>query len=157
MIFDSQLLFSDAQSLVTSTTVVSTNAINLSNSRDMGLGDGIQPKVVGFIGTALTAACATATMTVKFMGSTDSSAWTEYLRTPALTTASYGASTKAFQFDLPPRPPGVAMPKYYRLDYVFDLLLATTISTGTITSGIILEVAESQGTLGQYASGFSVA
>lgn len=157
MRLDYQFLFSNAQSLVTSTSVVSTNAIDLSNSRDLGLGDGIQPKIIGTIGTGITAACASATFMVQFQGSTDSSAWTTYIETSASTTASLSASSKAFQFDLPPRPSGAALPRYYRCVYVFGgNLLATTISTGTITTALVLQPQESLGTLGKYPSGYTV-
>lgn len=156
MILDNTLLFSSAQSLVTSTSVASTTVINLSNSRDLGLGGGLMPKVFGTVGTGITSACTSATLTVQFQGSTDSTNWTTYIETNAMTTAGLSASSMIFEFDVPSRPNGAALPQYLRLNYVVGSTITATISTGTITAGIILDAAESQRTLGQYASGFTV-
>ena len=170
MLFDSTLLFFHTGSLynftsgefvnLAGTTANSASSvINLGNARDLGIGPGAEvPKVEVLFGTAVTAASASQTYTIQFQGSTDSSTWTTYIETGYATSASFAAGS-GYRFDVPRRPPGAALPLYYRLNVVVlgaGASSAVAISTGTILSGIVLEAAESAGTLDQYASGFSV-
>lgn len=155
MIFDAKLLFSNAVTLNTSTSTASS-VIALSAARDLGMGDGLQPKVFGVVGTAFRSACASATFTVNFEGSTDSTNWTTYSSVPGQTTTSLVSSSVAFQFDVPPRPMGVALPSYYRLNYVVGGNTSELLS-GSLTAGIIQQPAESPRTIGLYASGYTVA
>ena len=57
---------------------------------------------------------------------------------------------------MPSRPPGAALPLYYRLNAAIAGTAGTpSISTGTILAGIVLESAEAV-TAGQYPAGFTV-
>jgi hypothetical protein len=160
-IFDSNLVFQTIgtyQSLVTSTSVVSSVVIDLVNAREMAAandGLGSVPKVVVFTSSSgITAACASATFQVQFQGSTDNTTFTTYIETPATTTTNLTANTMIASFDWPLRPPGVALPRYVRLNYVFANLLATTISTGAVWAGIVLEAPTNP--VGNYSAGFQV-
>jgi hypothetical protein len=146
--------------LATTTASSASSVINLGNARDLGIGPGAEvPKVVVVVGTAVTTgASASQQVNLQFQGSTDSVNWTTYMETGYAATASWAAGS-AYRFDVPRRPPGAALPLYYRLDFLTQGLgtaSATAISTGTLLSGIVLEWAESAGTLDQYQSGFSV-
>jgi hypothetical protein len=130
--------------------------IALTNPRDMGIGDGVAiPKIACIIGTAVTTGNTTATCYLRFQGSTDSTNWTTYAQTDALTTASLTAGSMPLMIDIPPVPTGVSLPSYYRLFFDVDNTGGTqSISAGTILAGIVLS--RDNNNVGQYASGFSV-
>lgn len=166
-LFDSNLLFtgtagSPYQTLVvtaaTSGSVASTNTINLVNARDLGQandGMGSVPKVFVFTSSsAITSACASATLNVKFQGSTDSTNWTTYMETGAMTTASLAANTLIAVMDYPQRAVGAALPTYIRLAFDFAGSTTAQISTGAVFAGIALE--GFQNSVGNYPSGFTV-
>src|SRR5512146_825686 len=143
MLFDSTLLFYHATtayaftagefvSLVGVTGTSSSSVINLGNARDLGVGQGAeQPTVVAVIGTAVTSSLSTMSISIAFQGSTDSSTWTNYLQTSTSTTASFAAGNQ-IAFQVPRRPPGVALPLYYRLNLTVTGNGTAGISTGTI-------------------------
>lgn len=166
-LFDSQLLFtgtagSPYQSLVvtaaTSGTVASTNVIDLVNARDLGQsndGMGSVPKVFVFTSSSgITSACGSATLNIKFQGSTDSTNWTTYMETGPMTTASLGANTQIAVMDWPQRAVGAALPRYIRLGWDFAGSTTAVISTGAVFAGIALE--GFQNSVGNYPSGFTV-
>lgn len=166
MLFDSTLLFwhsgtvynitaGEFVNLATLTQSSASSTINLGNARDLGIGPGEEkPQVVVTIGTAITSALSTMSIGIQFQGSTDSSLWTTYLQTSPSTTASFAAGNQ-FVFDVPARPPGVALPLYYRLNLSVTGNGTATISTGTIFAGIVL--AASQAVNSVYPAGFTVA
>ena len=169
MLFDSTLLFYHATtsyaftagefvSLVGSTANSASTAINLGNARDLGIGQGAEdPTVVVVFGTAVTSSSSSMTLNIQFQGSTDSTTWTTYMETGTASTASYLAGN-VVTFKVPRRPPGVALPLYYRLNTNIGPSPANNtagISTGTILAGIVLTPSE-LGTGGQYPAGFSV-
>ncbi len=101
MLFDSSLLFfhvgtayaftaGEFTSLIGMTSGGSfSNAINLGNPRDLGIGPGEErPNVIVMVGTALTTSEGTSSVFVNFQGSTDSTTWTTY--------AQYGAGSVGF-------------------------------------------------------------
>lgn len=135
-----------------------STVINLSVAEDMGIGDGVAvPNLAIYIGTGITSASGTATVNLQIQGSTDSSNWTTYAESGALTTGSLTATGgPVFPIALPKRPAGAALPQYYRLNVAFAGNGSASISTGTIMAGIVLQRADSDNTLGQYKSGFSV-
>jgi hypothetical protein len=165
MIFDANLVFwgtspygsaSNFQSLATLTGSSASNAINLVVAEDMGIGDGMAiPKLACYIGTAITSASTAMTLNLQFQGSTDNSAWTTYAESGALSTASFTGGP-IFPIDIPKRPSGSALPQYYRLNLSMASNGTASISAGTILAGIVLQRADSDNTLGQYNSGFSV-
>jgi len=168
MIFDVQSLFfhtgsafamtsGEFVSLVgTTESGLGSDVINLVNPRDLGIGDGEAiPKIACLIGTSVTTANTTASIYLRFQGSTDSTNWTTYVQSAPLTTASLTAGTSIFMVDIPPVPAGVALPTYYRLFFDVDNTGGTqTISAGTILAGVVLS--RDNNNVGQYASGFSV-
>lgn len=119
-----------------------SSAINLLNARDMGIGYGAAspPSVALEIGTAITTANTTTTIQFQFQGSTDSTNWTTYLQSALLTTASLTASSQVFMLDVPPVPPGVSLPQYYRINIALAQAGGThSISSGTIVGGLVLQ------------------
>lgn len=168
MLFDVQSLFfhtgsafamtsGEYVSLVgTTESGLGSDVINLVNPRDLGIGDGEAiPKIACFIGTSVTTANTTASIFLRFQGSTDSTNWTTYVQSGPLTTASLTAGTSVFMVDIPPVPAGVALPTYYRMFFDIEQAGGTaTISAGTILSGVVLS--RDNNNVGQYASGFSV-
>jgi hypothetical protein len=123
----------------------------------MGIGDGVAiPKVALYIGTGVTSASTSLTVQFQFQGSTDSTNWTTYVESDALTTASLVAGAKVFPIDVPHRPPGVSLPQYYRVKALLGATNGTdTISAGTIIGGIVIQ--RDDNPVGLYASGFTVA
>lgn len=166
MNFDKQLLFfgsspfqsvSDFTSLagVTSTGITSST-IDLGVAQDMGIGDGeAVPKLALYIGAGITSSSASLTVNVQFQGSTNSSTWTTYAESGATTTATLVAGAKLFPIDVPVRPAGAALPRYYRLNIdVGPSGAAASISTGSLYGGIVLQRTDNP--VGYYPSGFSV-
>lgn len=167
MIFDSNLVFwgtapygsaSNFVSLVGVTgSGTASNVINLQVAEDMGIGDGVAvPKLAIYMGSGITSASNSATFNIQFQGSTDSSNWTTYAESGALTSASFAANASIFPIDVPKRPAGAALPQYYRLNLAMAANGTASISTGTILAGIVIQRADSVDTLGLYPSGFSV-
>lgn len=132
--------------------------INMGAAEDLGIGDGeFIPKVAVYVGAGITSACASLTVNVQFQGSTDSSNWTTYAESGALSTASFVANNAVLPIDVPRRPPGVSLPQYYRLNLALAAQGSTAISSGTLIGGIVIQRADSAGTLDQYGSGYTAA
>ena len=106
------------------------------NGRDLGPGtNGNGPFLVVALNNVTTSATNT-TLQFKLQGAPDNSGvpgtWTDYLLSPAYTVAELQAMTGEqffFPITLPPRPPGVAPPRFYQLAYVS--------ANGSITAGTI--------------------
>lgn len=166
MIFDVGLLFyhtgsiyqftsGEFVSLAGVTATTGSSVINLGNPRDLGRGQGEgTPQVAVHVGTGITSACTGLTINAQFQGSTDSTNWTTYAETGALTTASFAAGYYVFPQSVPRVPSGAALPTYYRMNLTLAGQGATGISSGTLIGGIVLDRAENNG--GDYPSGFSV-
>lgn len=132
-----------------------SSVINQGVARDAGIGDYSPPKVALEIGTGITTANTTASLQFRFQGSTDSTNWTTYVQSDWLTTASLTAGSQVFMIDVPPVPPGVALPTYYRIFIDLDNTAGTqAISAGTIIGGIVLQ--RDNAYPPTYPSGFSV-
>ncbi len=163
-IFDSNLVFQTIgtyQSLVTTSStqsVTSSTVIDLVNAREMAAandGIGSVPKIVVFTSSSgITSACASHTLSIQFQGSTDNTTFTTYIETPAATTTNMTANTMIASFDWPLRPPGVALPRYVRLNYLFGASTASTISSGAVWAGIVLEAQTNP--IANYSAGFVV-
>jgi hypothetical protein len=164
MILDSSLLFSVAQSLATDTDTPSSTVIDLTGGvsmnvgvqsrfmADMGLAEGVgMPKLVAYVGTAF-ATSGSATLNVKFQGSTDNSTFTTYAETGPIAASRLTAGRKIAEFDWPPVPEGVSMPRYVRL--LYGLPGSQTFSAGTIAiAGVVLQ----RDGIRYYGPGFKVA
>lgn len=166
MIFDANLLFyhsgstynmtsGEFQSVSGLTASSGSLVINLGNARDLGRGSGeAVPKVAISVGTGITSACTGLTINAQFQGSTDSTNWTTYAESGALTTASYAAGMYVFPQDVPRTISGAALPTYYRINLSLSGQATTAISAGTLLGGIVIDRAENDG--GSYAAGFTV-
>ena len=170
MLFDAGLLFYHAGtvynftagefvSLVGITNSCASTVINLGNARDLGIGQGQEMPYVSInVGTAITSSCSSTLINAQFQGSTNSTLWTTYAETGALSTASYAAGAAIFPLAVPRRPSGAGLPLYYRMNLAITGNAASeSISTGTLLGGIVLARSDSANTLDQYQSGFTVA
>ena len=144
MIIDSTLLF-DSAAAITS-TATSTNVIDLSDYRDIGIG---YPMKLLIVGDGLFAAAGAATLTISVQGSVDNSAWTTYLSSLALSIAQMNASGFVLGIDWP-RPPSAAIstPQYLRLNYT---VATGPFTAGSLTAGLVLD----RGDMLYYPSGYT--
>lgn len=152
MILDNNLLF-DTLSTVWATTRPSTNVIDLANARDIGTGDAEQatPKVMVLVTTAFVAS-ESGTLQVQCQGSTDNSNWSTYAESPAIAEAALTAGTRLLDIDWPRPGPGMALPRYLRLNYVVG---ASGFSAGALTAALVLGRQDAP-PLGAYPSGVVV-
>lgn len=156
MLLDSQLLFSNTQSVTNSSTGTTSTVINLVAAEDLGIGSGqAQPIVVVQFPTGLTGGSSSSTVNIQFQGSTDSTNWTPYMETGANSTASY-TSTSTWRFAWPRRSPGAKLPQYVRLNYVVGGGGSATLTSGTVFASVTLDDFDDGLTLGQYANGYTV-
>lgn len=134
MILDGALQFSGAAGAIngdlpTTGSQTSTNIIDLLNARDMGIGD--NPAMKLFV-SVLTAFTAGTSLQVNFQGAPDNAGspgtWTTYASSGVTAEASLTVGQHLFDIDVPRPPPGVAIPRFYRLQYV---------TVGTHTAGAI--------------------
>ena len=139
----------------TLTTSLASTVVDMGVAEDLGIGDGeAVPKLALYIGTAVTSASTGLRINVQFRGSTDSSAWTVYAESGALTTASFTANTKIFPIDVPHRAAGAAVPRYYDINLAVTGTNGTdTISAGTIIGGIVIQRSDNPAI--QYPAGYS--
>ena len=143
MYLDANLQFDSTVNLTT--TVVSTNVIDLGVNRDIGVGADPALKLLVILGNAFTSTNS-ATLNIGFQTSTNNSTWATIVETSALATSLLLASTKVFEIDVPRN----GLTRYLRLNYVVGTGIMTT---GSIQyAGIILDRAD----LPYYASGFTV-
>lgn len=156
MLLDSQLLFSNTQSVTNSSTGTTSTVINLVAAEDLGIGTGPgTPIVIIQFPTGLTGGSSSSTVNIQFQGSTDSSNWTTYQETGANSTASY-TSTSTWRFAWPRRSPGAKLPQYVRLNYVVAGGGSATLSSGTVFAAVTLDDLGGDLTLGQYANNYTV-
>lgn len=171
MLFDSTLLFFGSVSSTGSLSFVSltgvtsssasgfSSAVNLGVPRDMGVGMGQEVPMVSInVGTAFTASQSTETVTINFLGSTNStnSNFTTY-ESWTMATSSLTAGAQLL-YPVPQRPPGVGLPQYYALSVALNSVQGTgSIATGTLFAGIVLEGDSFVQTGAQYPANFTVA
>jgi hypothetical protein len=141
MILDGALQFSGAAGGVntdapTTGTQQSTNIIDLLNTRDMGVGDDPAIKLLVEVLTTFTGGTS---LIVQFQGAPDNAGspgtWTTYAATQAVVEADLLAGRHLFDIDVPRPPPGVAKPRFYRLQYVS----AGTHGAGAIYGSLVLD------------------
>src|SRR5674476_520845 len=155
MILDSQLCFSNAQAL-NSTTAASTNIIDLLNPRDMGVGDDPALKLAIYVTTAFILASSTPSLTIQFQGSPDNGSgspgtYVTYAESRAYAAADMTLGAKLFPIDLPHRDPTltVTFPRFYRLNY---LVATSTFSAGALSAYIVIDRQDSS----QYPAGLVI-
>lgn len=145
MIIDGALQFSGtagtagSPDVPTTGTQQSTNVVDLVNARDMGIGDDPALKLLCVVKTAFTAGTS---LQVQFQGAPDNAGvpgtWTTYAESAAVVEADLLAGRYLLPMDIPRPPPGVALPRFYRLQYVS----AGTHSTGGVYAALVLDRAD---------------
>ena len=142
MYLDGALQFSGTPGVAGSTdapttgTQQSTNIVDLVNSRDMGIGDDPALKLVCVVATAFTAGTS---LQVQFQGAPNNAGspgtWTTYAESAAAVEADLIVGRYLLPMDIPRPPPGVPLPRFYRLQYVS----AGTHATGAVFAAIVLD------------------
>ncbi len=145
MIIDGALQFSGtagtagSPDVPTTGTQQSTNVVDLVNARDMGIGDDPAIKLLCVVKTTFTAGTS---LQVQFQGAPDNAGvpgtWTTYAESAAIVEADLLAGRYLLPMDIPRPPPGVALPRFYRLQYVS----AGTHSTGGVYAALVLDRAD---------------
>lgn len=151
-VLDVNLLFSNFQSLITATDTASTTVVDLTGGvalnigkmarfgEDLGIGPGVGfPRIIAFVGTTFSTTNS-ATLTIQFQGSTDSSTWDTYMQTEAVPASAMTANARVADFAWPRVPKEFSLPRYIRLNY--KLPGSTSFTAGTIFAGVVLESTE---------------
>jgi len=133
MILDYQNLFSNAQAVTA--TAVSTNVIDLTVARDLGVGSP-SLRVWVQVTTAFVSAGG-ATLAVAFQGSVDNSTYTDMASSRTYAVVDLGAGKLLLPIMLPRVGGAQAYPLYYRLNYT---VATSTFSAGALTAGLVLDV-----------------
>ncbi len=130
MILDSQLCFSAGQALTA--TAASTNVVDLTNSRDMGIGTDLYLMVIG--DGLFASAAGTATLQIAMQYSTDNATYVDAALSPVMTITQLN-STDGQPYLMPvdwPRPKKGSLLgalRYLRLNY--------TVGTQSFTAGSV--------------------
>ena len=123
----------------TTGTQQSTNIVDLVNARDMGIGDNPALKLLVTIKTTFSAGTS---LQIQFQGAPDNAGspgtWTTYAESAAVAEADLIAGRYLLPMDIPRPPPGIALPRFYRLQYVS----AGTHGAGGIYGAIVLDRAD---------------
>lgn len=137
MLLDGLLLFDSAANITASAaTQASTNVVDLSVARDMGIGDDPALKLLVQIITAF-ATTNSAVLTAALQGSTDNSTYTTMLSsTAAMTPGVLTAGARLLDVTIPRPVPGQALPRYLRMLYTVG---AGIFTPGSITAAIVLD------------------
>jgi len=131
MILDQQLLLSDKQALTT--TAFSTNTIDLTNARDLGIGDNDLELVI-MVNTAMTGgtSCQFAYVT---SANADLSTPNVIVQTPAIVAASLTAGSEWLRVQIPALSLTAQMQRYIGVQYT----IVGTFGAGTVTAGLVLD------------------
>lgn len=137
MIIDGALLFDSAHQISASAgTEASTNVIDLTTFRDMGIGDNPALKLLIQVITAFATTNA-AVLTAALQGSTDNSTFTTMVQSQAaLTPGNLGAGSRLLDIDLPRPAPGQSVPRYLRILYTVG---TGVFSVGSVTAALLLD------------------
>ena len=177
MFFDNSLYFSQAQAITAtanSTSIYdvtgagSGNAPSLSFGNastfgdDMGIGDGVAiPYLIVNIGTAF-ATANSGTLQVSLQeapdnGSNAPGTYTTIYSSAVFAASALTANTQLLMVQVPPRPAGTALPRFYRVVYT---VATGSFSAGTVTAALAINPPSLNGqypTYGQYPANFTVA
>lgn len=113
----------------TTGTQTSTNILDMANTRDMGIGD---DPALEILVRVLTAFASGTSLQVNLQGAPDSAGspgtWTTYVAGPVVAEAQLVVGAGLLETTIPRTAPGLANPRFYRLQYV---------TVGTHTAGAI--------------------
>jgi len=146
---DNNLIFDTANAITT--TRDSTNVIDLTVQEDIGDGSGqADLEIIVQVATTMTATTTTATLTCAFEGSTNSTTYTIFAQSDAISTASLTQGTQILNIKVPMRRLviGDAKPRYLKLVYT----CSATFGAGAVTAWIGGDRQTNTG----YPSGFTV-
>jgi hypothetical protein len=133
MILDGALLFDSAHAITAAGgTEASTNVLDLTNARDLGVMNWPAMKVLVNV---IQAFAGGTSLSVAFQGSTDNVTYTTMISQAAQTLGNLIAGSRIMDIDVPRPAPGQAIPRYLRLLY-------TTVGThtlGTVTAALVLD------------------
>lgn len=121
----------------TTGTQTSTNVIDLTTARDLGIGDDPALKILVQVGTTFTAGTS---LQVALQGAPDDGTgvpgtWTTYASGAVVAEAALLAGRRLLQIDLPRPPSGAAIPRFLRLSYI----TVGTHTAGTVYGSIVLD------------------
>lgn len=134
MILDGLLALSAAQAPTTGSTA-STNVIDLSVARDMGVGDNPAMEVLCRVATTFTSGGA-GTLQVQVQGSTDNSTFYTMAQSMVYALAALTRGAELINFSLPSPGAGQAIPRYLRLLYV---IATADMTAGAINAYLVLD------------------
>lgn len=126
MVIDGELQFTGTPGSATANfdtpttgTQQSTNQLDLVNQRDMGVGDNPALKLTCIVATTFTGGTS---LQLQFQGAPNNAgvpgAWTTYAESAAIAEADLVAGRYILPIDVPRPPPGIGLPRFYRLQYV---------------------------------------
>ena len=140
MIIDKYLQFDSAAAITA--TQASTNVVDLSSSRDIGIGEPLQ--LVCTIVTSF-AAAGLATLQVQLQTSSDNATWVTLVESDLLAVANLTAGSEVLRTPL-----ALGVQRYLRLNYV--------VATGPMTAGAVTaELVIDRQAVAAYPSGFNAA
>ncbi len=157
MILDKLMQFDPAATLasgiVVTTGVDSTNTLDMSNARDMGIGIGPRLELVFTITTAFAATGGAASLQIRIYGSADNSTFTLLSQTDQIAKASLTAGT-VIRLPLPAQAanPGASLMRYYKANY---LAITNSFTSGAFESDLVVDPQANNPPT--YASGVTVA
>ncbi|WP_448953068.1 Bbp16 family capsid cement protein [Labrys neptuniae] len=132
MFMDQQLVMSDKQTLTTG-TVVSTNTIDLSQARDLGIGDQDLELIIQ-VNTALTGGTSVQFAYVT-SANADLSSPNVIVQTPAIAAASLTAGTEWLRVQIPALSLASQMQRYIGVQYT----IVGTFGAGTVSAFIVMD------------------
>lgn len=135
MILDGLLAMSAAQAPTAIGSTVSTNVIDLSQARDLSVGDNPAVEVLCRVATTFTSGGA-ATLQVQVQGSTDNSTFYTMAESIAYAMAALTVGAELINVSLPGPGAGQAIPRYLRINYV---IAAFVMTGGAINSYLVLD------------------
>ncbi len=154
MYIDGELQFTGAAGAIntdgpTTGAQTSTNVLDLSNARDMGVGDDPALKILAQVTTEFTGGTS---LQVSLQGAPDNAGspgtWTTYASGPVVLEAALLVGARLLDIDLPRPAPGASLPKYLRLAYT----TVGTHSAGALYGAIVLDRSDRI----DYPSGLSI-
>lgn len=137
----------------TTGTQVSNNVIDLLNARDMGIGDDPALKLLVEVTVAFAGGTS---LQVNLQSSPDNSTFTTAVSGPVVAEANLIVGTYLLAVDWPRPAPGLALPRYWRLQYV----TVGTHTAGSLFASIVLDredqVWSSAGQFSGYPPGITI-